>query len=136
MSDPDPLLLCSGIGTCLSSVGNGYVSDFNCTYKCVPVKCPNYSICFHKRPQYLLNTYNGVCFHCHIQLKNCIFKSNHNVQCNKCINTNSESLKMDKCGHNLCVPCVRKHYLRILVNYEYLDKCPLIICPACVKIKT
>lgn len=126
---------CDGGGSCFTRIKLGpYTKKYNCIHKCKLIKCPNFDICQHERPQHILNIHSGRCFDCNIHwginLEKKIVNLSSSVdldnpsECQLCMRTYPYLYKQPQCEHCLCAICLRKIHFDITVNPKDL---PLII---------
>ena len=104
---------CKGYGECLaqSDCNNGYTKSdtMSCSHNCQPMKCPNYLICGHIRPEWFLNCHKGLCMTpCAISFKYLHFVENK--ECPVCLET-TICVKQLKCEHLICVECFKRCHL-------------------------
>lgn len=103
-------LCCSGNGECLlQDEINSYTKniEFQCDFKCIPKKCPNYIICEELAPEWFFNCHNGTCMNCAIRFKGELIFTKDNTDCPICLECKM-SVKHINCKHTICIECFKK----------------------------
>lgn len=103
---------CKGDGSCLEQTDyrNAYkkFNDISCTHDCQPIKCPNYSVCEHLEPQWILWCYKGTCPICASSFGHLQFQEN--TECPVCLEI-KPCVKGLKCNHYTCIDCFKRCHL-------------------------
>jgi hypothetical protein len=107
--------ICKGDGSCLEQAGfmNGYkkFDDVECNHNCQPIKCPNYLVCEHLEPQWLLWCHKGVCMSpCGVLFNNTQLQFTENKECPVCLEIKT-CVKQLKCIHSICIDCFKRCHL-------------------------
>ena len=106
---------CKGFGTCLIQRDEGgYILDPNCTFNCVPIRCPNYVVCGSMDPAWCIACHGGTCTDCDVSFGKWRGGSStlgqvENMECPVCLETKL-CVTQGFCSHPLCVACFRKCY--------------------------
>lgn len=111
MSDSDQEdCKCTGDGKCLMKVEDDYQKrpNWQCTYNCRPIKCPNVIVCNRVAPKWYFQTRYGICQLC-LGLFGCkltIVKHDPEVDCPVCYETVGELVEFPaNCEHFFCGKC-------------------------------
>lgn len=108
-------LICKGDGSCLeqTTCKNGYkkYDNVSCEHNCQPIKCPNYLVCEHLRPQWFLWCHRGVCgTPCGVSFNNTHLQFFENTECPICFETIT-CVKQINCEHKICIDCFKRCHL-------------------------
>lgn len=96
-----------------------------CPYNCELIECHNYRMCGQKRPQHLLDVYNGMCIDCFIGIGRIAFLEKKD-DCPICME--NKDMILVCCGkHSVCLDCWKK--MSESVNWDV--NC--LSCPMCRK---
>jgi hypothetical protein len=114
---------CQGDGMCLQQCShkrhNGYCPS-NCQHRCQLVECHNFKMCGQKRPQSLLECYNGMCMDCFISYGKLTFLD---VKEDCIICMENKEMVVVTCGkHKVCIECWKKISTSVT---SYPLRCPL-----------
>ena len=83
--------------------------DVSCSHNCQPIPCPNYLICQHLEPQWVLSCSKGLCMSpCAISFGTLQFFEN--TECPICLETKT-CVTQANCEHTICVDCFKRCYL-------------------------
>lgn len=115
-------------GQCLRQAGpeNIYYRDSKstCTNNCLPVSCPNYTLCGNVYPAIYNECWRGRCVNCDIIFGcNLEFFKEANFECCICMEKKSISVKMPSCSHKFCTICFGRihgwHSKYLKDNYKF-----------------
>lgn len=101
---------------------DGYCSSDNPC--CVPIECRNYKFCNQKLPQWVLDTNNGMCMNCAIQMGSHTY-TNQVEEC--CVCLQNQIMLILKCKHKICNDCW------FVISSENVDDVNKPLCPLCRK---
>ena len=105
--------ICNGYGECLeqNDCKNGYkkYDNISCSYKCQPMKCPNFLVCGRIEPQWVLRCHKGLCISpCTTSFGYLQFTDNE--ECPICLEIKT-CVKQLQCDHKTCVDCFKRCHL-------------------------
>lgn len=93
--------------------------QIQCPFNCVLQECHNFRLCGQKRPQYLLNSHNGMCLDCAVMIGKIKFLDITD-DCPVCMETKG-MIEINCRNHKLCLDCW-KHMSDLGISPL---KCPL-----------
>lgn len=106
--------ICKGNGECLKQIDiDVYEYMYECEFKCVAQKCPNFIVCHEKYPECIGECCDGLCANCDSSYgrwkggPGILTFSVQEIECPICFENSITNVKLPNCDHYICVSCFR-----------------------------